>query len=143
MKYFSGVLMLGAALAFGAPALSGETIAPEGAAVYIVSPAGGATLTSPVNVVFGLRGMGVAPAGVEKENTGHHHLLIDAPLPTGTALNEAIVKDAQHLHFGGGQTEALVELPSGKHTLQLLMGDQNHIPHKTPVYSAPVTITVE
>lgn len=143
MKIFTGPLMIAAALFFANPAAAGETPAPEGVKLYIISPADGATLKSPVHVVFGLSGMGVAPAGVEKENTGHHHLLVDAPLPQGEALNEAIAKDAQHLHFGGGQTEAKVELAPGKHTLQLLLGDHNHIPHKTPVASEVVTIIVE
>lgn len=125
------------------PVQAGETPAPDGAKVYFISPADGAKLKSPVQVVFGMRGMGVAPAGVEKENTGHHHLLVDAPLPAGETLNEAIAKDPQHQHFGGGQTEAMLELAPGRHTLQLLLGDHNHIPHKTPVYSAPITITVE
>ena len=143
MKIFTGPLMIAAALFFANPAAAGETPAPEGVKLYIISPADGATLKSPVHVVFGLSGMGVAPAGVEKENTGHHHLLVDAPLPQGEALNEAIAKDAQHLHFGGGQTEAKVELAPGKHTLQLLLGDHNHIPHKAPVASEVVTIIVE
>ncbi len=143
MKYFMRPLMLGVSLLCTAQVQAGETPAPEGAKLYIISPSDGATLKSPVQVVFGLSGMGVAPAGVEKENTGHHHLLVDAALPEGAALNEAIAKDAQHLHFGGGQTEAMVELKPGKHTLQLLLGDHNHIPHKTPVVSAPITLTVE
>ncbi len=143
MKYFMRSLMIGAALLCAAPAQAGETPAPDGAKLYIISPADGAPVASPVQVVFGLRGMGVAPAGVEKANTGHHHLFVDAPLPEGAALNEAIAKDAQHLHFGGGQTEAIVELPPGKHTLQLLLGDHNHIPHKIPVASEVVTITVK
>jgi len=143
MKYFMRPLVIGAILLCAVPAQAGETPAPDGAKLYIISPADGAKLTSPVEVVFGLSGMGVAPAGVEKENTGHHHLLVDAPLPQGEALNEAIAKDAHHLHFGGGQTEAKVELTPGKHTLQLLLGDHNHIPHKTPVASEIVTIMVE
>jgi hypothetical protein len=143
MRNIICLLMIGTALVIGAAAQAGETPAPDGAKLYIISPADGAKLTSPVEVVFGLSGMGVAPAGVEKENTGHHHLLVDAPLPQGEALNEAIAKDAHHLHFGGGQTEAKVELTPGKHTLQLLLGDHNHIPHKTPVASEIVTIMVE
>lgn len=143
MKILMRPLLIGAALLFASPVAAGETPAPDGAKLYIISPADGAKLTSPVKVVFGLSGMGVAPAGVEKENTGHHHLLIDTPLPAGEALNEAIAQDAQHLHFGGGQTEAMVELKPGKHTLQLLLGDHNHIPHKAPVASDVVSITVE
>jgi Domain of unknown function (DUF4399) len=136
-------LLAGAGLWLGLAAQAGETPAPEGAAVYFISPSNGAMVSSPVMVQFGLSGMGVAPAGVAMENTGHHHLLVDAPLPQGAALNEAILKDANHLHFGVGQTEAMIALPPGKHTLQLLLGDHNHIPHQTPVASAPITITVQ
>ena len=94
-----------------------------------------------MTVRFGLKGMGVAPAGIEKENTGHHHLLIDvAELPT---LDEPIPADDNHKHFGGGQTEVTLELPVGSHTLQLLLGDLNHIPHDPPVVSEKVTITVQ
>lgn len=122
---------------------AGETPAPAGAAAYIIAPADGAKVKSPVKVVFGLKGMGIAPAGVEKEHTGHHHLLIDTPLPEGEALDAPLPKDAHHLHFGKGETEAMVELAPGAHTLQLVLGDHNHIPHKSPVVSAPVRITVE
>ena len=118
-----------------------RTPSPEGAAVYIISPADGATIANPVTVRFGLKGMGVAPAGIEKENTGHHHLLIDvAELPT---LDEPIPADDNHKHFGGGQTEVTLELPVGSHTLQLLLGDLNHIPHDPPVVSEKVTVTVQ
>ena len=118
-----------------------RTPSPEGATVYIISPADGATVANPVTVRFGLKGMGVAPAGIEKENTGHHHLLIDvAELPP---LDEPIPADDNHKHFGGGQTEVTLELPVGSHTLQLLLGDLNHIPHDPPVVSEKVTITVQ
>jgi hypothetical protein len=90
-------------------------------------------------VRFGLSGMGVAPAGVEKANTGHHHLLVDTPLP---AMDEPIPNDFNHLHFGAGQTEAKVKLPLGMHTLQLLLGDENHVPHDPPVMSQPVKVLV-
>jgi len=143
MKRMISTLFAAMGLCMGFAAHAGETPAPAEAAVYFISPSNGAVVSSPVMVKFGLSGMGVAPAGVEKENTGHHHLLVDAPLPQGGALNEAILKDANHLHFGGGQTEAMITLPPGKHTLQLLLGDHNHIPHKTPVASAPITITVQ
>lgn len=143
MKNIMRPLMICAILLSAVPVQAGETAAPDGAKVYIISPADGATLSSPVNIVFGLRGLGIAPAGIEMENTGHHHLLIDAPLPKGKALDMALQKDARHMHFGGGQTEAMVELPPGKHTLQLLLGDHNHIPHKNPVVSEVVTIEVK
>lgn len=140
--FFPALLAFGCLLGINATQ-AGETPAPEGAAAYIITPADGAKVTSPVKVVFGLKGMGVAPAGVEKEHTGHHHLLIDTPMPEGEALNEPLPKDAQHLHFGKGETEAMVELAPGAHTLQLLLGDHNHIPHKQPVASKRITITVE
>ena len=108
---------------------------------YIVTPADGATVKNPITVIFGLHNpWGVAPAGTKLENTGHHHLLIDAPLPD---LTQAIPKDDQHRHFGGGQTETTLSLPAGKHRLQLLLGDFGHVPHPTPVVSKPITITVE
>ena len=114
---------------------------PPGADVYIISPAAGETVGSPVLVQFGLRGMGVAPAGVEKAGTGHHHLLIDTDLPSNMGM--PIVADDQHRHFGGGQTETVVELPPGKHTLQLLLGDERHVPLDPPVMSEKIEILVE
>lgn len=122
------------------PALA-VTPAPEGARAYIISPVDGAAVSSPVTVVFGLEGMGVAPAGVEKANTGHHHLLID--VPDVPAAGQPIPADDNHKHFGGGQTQVSVELPPGQHTLQLVLGDQNHVPHEPPVISERITITVE
>jgi hypothetical protein len=116
------------------------TDSAKGAKVYIISPADGATVSSPFKVQFGLSGMGVAPAGVEKENTGHHHLIIDAPLPPA---DEPIPNDEHHKHFGGGQTETMLTLPPGKHTLQLLLADWQHVPHNPPVYSKQITITVK
>ena len=138
--FFPALLAFGCLLGINA-AQAGETPAPEGAAAYIITPADGAKVTSPVKVVFGLKGMGVAPAGVEKEHTGHHHLLIDTPMPTRSASTSSAM--AAHLHFGKGETEAMVELAPGAHTLQLLLGDHNHIPHKQPVASKRITITVE
>ena len=110
-----------------------------GASVYIISPLDGATVTSPVTIQFGLEGMGVAPAGVEKLGTGHHHLIVDAPLP---ALNEPIPADGNHRHFGGGQTQTTIELTPGTHSLQLLLADHYHIPHNPPVHSNIITIEV-
>ncbi|MDH3742105.1 MAG: DUF4399 domain-containing protein [Hyphomicrobiales bacterium] len=125
-----------------APAIadSHRTMAPKDAEVYFISPQDGATVSSPVAIRFGVKGMGLAPAGVEKEKTGHHHLIIDAKLPN---LDEPIPKDNNYRHFGGGQTETSVDLKSGKRTLQLLLGDHNHIPHEPPVKSNVITITVE
>lgn len=136
-------LLLAAALSFVMINLpvSAATPAPEGAQVYIISPQEGAVVSNPVTVTFGLKGMGVAPAGMEKAATGHHHLLIDrAELP---APDMPVPADEQHKHFGGGQTETTLELAPGVHTLQLLMGDMNHVPHEPPVVSDRITITVE
>lgn len=132
--------LLAAALAAVAPAFAGTTPAPEGAEVYFITPTDGATVQSPVVVRFGLRGMGVAPAGVDAPHTGHHHLIVNAPLPP---LDQPVPADAQHIHFGAGQTETRVDLPPGKHELQLLLGDHLHIPHDPPVMSERITITVE
>ena len=117
-----------------------RTPAPTGAEVYFISPEDGATVNSPVLVRFGLRGMGVAPAGIALDKTGHHHLLVDAKaMPP---LDRPIPADEVHRHFGGGQTEVSVELAPGEHTLQLLLGDALHVPHDPPVASKPITITV-
>lgn len=133
------IALLVSTLLFTGPAVA-RTPSPEGAQVYIISPADGDTVSSPVTVKFGLKGMGVAPAGVDKASTGHHHLLIDlANLP---ALDKPLPADANHKHFGGGQTEVTIELSPGKHALQLIMGDNNHIPHEPPVMSEKITITV-
>ena len=93
-----------------------------------------------MKVVFGLEGMTVAPAGDPTPNSGHHHLLVDVAAPD---LGLPIPKDAQHLHFGQAQTEAEITLAPGQHTLQLLLGDSNHVPHNPPLISAPITITVQ
>ena len=112
---------------------------PAGARVYIVSPDNGSYVPTTFTVRFGLEKMGVAPAGVDKPNSGHHHLLIDSELPP---LDKPIPNDENHLHFGAGQTEATVTLPRGRHTLQLLLGDAAHVPHDPPVYSKPVVVYV-
>ena len=112
---------------------------PAGARVYIVSPDNGAYVPTTFTVRFGLEKMGVAPAGVDKPNSGHHHLLIDSELPP---LDKPIPNDENHLHFGAGQTEATVTLPRGRHTLQLLLGDAGHVPHDPPVYSKVVVVYV-
>lgn len=123
------------------PALvGGPTPAPEDAFCYIVWPTDGEVIPGGDFVVlFGLHGMGVAPAGVDKEFTGHHHLLIDTDLPP---LDKEIPNDDHHVHFGRGQTEYQIKLPPGTHTLQLLLGDKDHIPHTPPVMSEKITIRV-
>jgi len=149
MKRFTtlGAGLFSAALLASPLWAGGETAANPEARVYIVNLEDGAQVSSPVKVVFGLSGMGVAPAGTEKENTGHHHLLIDRP-PLGQGedgadeLSYGIPADENHLHFGGGQTETTVELAPGAHTLQLVMGDLGHVPHSTPIVSEVITITV-
>jgi hypothetical protein len=117
----------------------GPTPSPAGAAVYFVDPKDGATIPTKSTVHFGLRNMGVAPAGSDRPNSGHHHLLIDAPVPP---LNEPIPNDFNHLHFGAGQTEAEVTLTPGDHTLQLLLGDKDHVPHNPPVMSDRLRVKV-
>jgi hypothetical protein len=122
-------------------AMAGETPAPANAALYIGWPNDGEVVSSgrPFRVWFGLRNMGVAPKDVKIRNTGHHHLLIDTPLP---AADKEIPSDRNHRHFGAGETETMMELPPGRHTLQLLMGDDKHIPHNPPIHSRKITITV-
>jgi hypothetical protein len=138
----SSLIALAVSLAFGLPANAGETPAPEGVKLYFVGLKDGDTVANPVTIRFGLSGMGVAPAGTEKENTGHHHLIIDEAIE-GEELNEPIPADDNHKHFGGGQTETTLDLPAGTHTLQLVLGDWTHIPHDPPVMSEKITITVE
>ncbi len=128
------------ALASSSAIPEGRTPASSGAEVYIISPKDGATLKNPVVVQFGLRGMGVAPAGVAFDNTGHHHLLIDTDAPAD--MNVPLPASAHIMHFGKGQTETQLTLSPGKHTLQLLFADLNHIPHQPPVISKKITITV-
>ena len=121
----------------GGAATSPRLPAPHDAYVYIGWPLDGATVGTKFKVWFGTRNFGIAPAGVTTKNTGHHHLLIDVPLPP---LDQPIPNDRNHLHFGLGQTETMVELPPGKHTLQLLVGDADHVPHDPPVMSRRITI---
>lgn len=133
---FMSLLVLPVAFATELP----RTSSPADAKVYFISPKNGATVHGPVTVRFGLSGMGVAPAGTVAENTGHHHLLVDAPLPP---LDQPLPKDDKHLHFGKGQTETVLKLAPGKHTLQLVLGDANHIAHEPPVMSEQITIRVK
>lgn len=144
-------ILLGIALCVGLSggvAYAQGNMSAEGAKVYFLNIKNGDTVSSPVKVVFGLFGMGVAPAGTDKGNTGHHHLLIDRP-PFGEGENGAdelknsLPLDDHHMHFGGGQTETVFELSPGQHTLQLVLGDHSHVPHIPPVTSDVITITVE
>jgi hypothetical protein len=134
-------LVLAAAALVSLPALADRTPSPAGAEVYIISPKDGAKLKSPVTVVFGLKGMGIAPAGIKFDNTGHHHLLVDTEVPAD--LSAPLPADEHNVHFGKGQTQASLELKPGKHTLQLLLADALHTPHDPAVISKKITITVE
>ena len=123
------------------PAALTRKPAPAGAMAYIIEPVDGARVASPVRVVFGLKGIGVAPAGVDRNDAGHHHLLVDTGMPSNLAL--PLPNDEQHRHFGGGQTEVELTLPPGRHTLQMVLGDHLHIPHDPPIASSVVTIEVQ
>jgi hypothetical protein len=126
-----------------APAAAGAAStrkpAPKDARVYFVGLQNGSVVRPQVTIHFGLVNMGVAPAGVDNPNTGHHHLLIDAKVPN---LDLPIPNDFNHLHFGGGQTGATVTLPYGKHTLRLLFADENHVPHNPPIMSEEISVVV-
>ncbi len=143
MKYIAFLI----AILTAGMAVAGDTPSPEGAKVYFINIENGATVSSPVKVQMGLSGMGVAPAGTEKENTGHHHIFINRP-PLGEGAEDAellengVPTDDNRKHFGGGQTEVMLDLPSGTHTLQLVLGDEFHVPHNPPVVSEVITITV-
>lgn len=134
---FAALALIGGAQASVSHA---ATPAPENAQVYFIWPQDGTVINGgKFWVRMGLRNMGVAPKGVNLPNVGHHHLLIDAGQ---LAMNEPIPSDRNHLHFGAGETEARIELPPGKHTLQLMLGDRDHVPHDPPVQSKKITITV-
>jgi hypothetical protein len=129
-----------ASSAYSQPAQTGgPTPSPPGAKVEFIDLKDGAVIGPKTTIRFGLNGMGVAPAGTKKANTGHFHLLIDTDLPP---LQEPIPNDENHLHFGGGQTETTLTLPTGRHSLQLLLGDAFHLPHEPPVYSNPIVVYV-
>ena len=123
--------------ATAAPAAPANPAAPQ---LYFIWPYDGTVISGgKFWVRMGLRNMGIAPKGANVPNTGHHHVLIDTELPS---MTEPIPSDRSHLHFGAGETEARIELPPGRHTLQLLLGDMNHLPHKPPVLSKKITVTV-
>jgi len=135
------VLLAMAVLAAASHALAQvpKTASPAGAKVYFIEPKNGAKVKAPVKVVMGLSGMGIAPAGTDAADTGHHHVLIDVD---AGSMDAPIPVDDTHKHFGKGQTETKLDLAPGKHTLQLVLGDKNHIPHNPPVVSDKITITV-
>ncbi len=147
--YDNMIKPLGLTIALGLLAISATTPvaaqdfrqpSPAGAALYFIEPKNGAEITGPVTVKFGLTGMGVAPAGVEKKDTGHHHILVNQKLTDPMA---PLPMDDKHRHFGAGQTETKLTLPAGTHTLQLILGDHNHIPHNPLVASEIITVTVK
>jgi len=141
-SYIVAALVLSTPFLVGSVALAQErTPSPAGAEVYIISPKDGATVHNPVLVQFGVKGMGIAPAGVKYDNTGHHHLLIDTDPPSDQST--PLPATDKIVHFGKGQTETTLNLTPGKHTLQLLFADANHIPHSPPVISKKITITVK
>jgi hypothetical protein len=145
MKRFAGttlsVLAFLAATAVATPPAAADERKPmpDNAREYIIWPADGQVVQTKFWIRMGLSGAGIAPAGVEKKYTGHHHLLIDVDLPP---FDAPIPNDKNHLHFGKGLTEARIELPPGKHTLQLLLGDDAHVPHQPALYSKKITVTV-
>jgi Domain of unknown function (DUF4399) len=147
MKHLlSAALIIG--LAGAGIAFAGPTSSTPDAKVFFDGLKNGDTVSGPFKVVFGLSGMEIAPAGTDKPNTGHHHLLIDRPEigkgADGAAEFDAnILSDEKNIHFGKGQTETMLELPPGPHTLQLVLGDKDHIPHNPPVVSEVITITVK
>lgn len=140
-KCLSIALVVISSAAFGYYQIQ-RTKAPKGAKVYIVSPADGAVVSSPVKVIFGLDGMGVAPAGIKFDKTGHHHILVDIDAKSVNMSLPIPVSD-HHVHFGGGQTQTTLTLTPGKHSLQLLLGDELHVPHDPVIESEKITITVK
>ena len=135
-------ILLGLALFPQAHATDPRATAPADARAYIITPIDGQRVETTFIVRFGLSGMGVAPAGVERDNTGHHHLLIDTDVST-LDLGMPLPATDKIRHFGGGQTETVVELPPGQHTLQLLLGNHLHVPHEPAVLSDRITVNVE
>jgi hypothetical protein len=129
-----------AEMAAAEPAKLARTTSAEGANVFFITPADGATVANPISIEFGIAGMDVVKAGNDQPNSGHHHLLIDADLPD---LGLPIPADEHHVHFGDGSTSTQISLPPGEHKLQMLLGDHLHIPHNPPLTSAQITITVE
>ena len=141
-----GTYHLYRALLAGAGAASADTAQshwPKDAKVFFVAPKNGATVTGPVKVVMGVKGIEIAPAGTDKPATGHHHILVDADLPKGERAKSPLPADENVKHFGKGQTETELTLAPGKHTLQLVVGDGNHVPYDPALASRKITITVK
>jgi len=133
---------LGIALLAGMAFAQDRTPAANGAEVYLIAPQDGAKIHGPVTVRFGLKGMGIAPAGVKFDNTGHHHLLIDTDF-SDVKLEAPLPMTDKIVHFGKGQTETTLTLTPGKHTLELLFADSSHVSFDPPLHSKKITITVD
>ncbi|HKZ96885.1 MAG TPA: DUF4399 domain-containing protein [Hyphomicrobiaceae bacterium] len=140
MKPVIAALLIALSLAGCGPAAEKRTPSPAGAKVFFIEPMNGAAVSSPVTVTFGIEGMEIVPAGTERPDSGHHHVLVDTKLAD---FASPIPADDNHIHLGKGQSEATLELEPGQHTLQLVLGDANHIPHAPPVQSEVITITVK
>jgi hypothetical protein len=143
MKHTGFLGGLGLLLLAGHGANAADAYWPADAKVYFVEPQAGAVVSGPVKVVMGVKGIEIAPAGTEKPATGHHHILIDTDVPTGEAAENPLPADDNVKHFGKGQTEATLTLSPGLHTLQLAVGDGNHVPHDPALKSEKITITVK
>jgi hypothetical protein len=135
-------LVLGASLLAAMALAQDRPTAAAAAEVYLIAPRGGAKIHGPVTVQFGLKGMGIAPAGIKFDNTGHHHLLIDTDL-SELKLDAPLPATDKIVHFGKGQTETTLMLPPGKHTLELLFADYQHLSFNPPLHSKKITITVD
>src|ERR1700744_4651780 len=136
------LLALGASVLAVAAFAQDRQPAPAGAEVYFIAPSNGATVQGPVTVKFGLKGMGIAPAGIKFDNTGHHHLLVDTDLGD-LKLDAPLPATDKVLHFGKGQTETTVTLAPGKHTLELVFADYQHMSFDPPLHSKKITVTVK
>lgn len=140
LSLLSGILLVFAQHEHKAPVGLPKTPSPEGARTYIISPSNGETVPKTFTVKFGLHGMGIAPAGIKFDDTGHHHLLVDVDkMPD---LNMPLPATDKIIHFGKGQTETRITLEPGKHTLRLVLGDYLHIAHDPPVVSKQITVNV-
>jgi hypothetical protein len=143
MKRSTFLACFGVLLWAGPGAKAADGYWPADAKVFFVEPQAGAVVTGEVKVVMGVKGIEVAPAGTEKPATGHHHILIDTDVPAGEAAQNALPVNDNVKHFGKGQTEATLTLSPGTHTLQLAVGDGNHVPHEPALKSEKITITVK
>ncbi len=143
MKQYVGLIAaLGLSVLTGQAAFA-DAQWPAGAKVFFIEPKNGAEISGPVKVVMGVKGIDIAPAGTDTPHTGHHHILIDTDVPTGENALKPLPADDHTKHFGKGQTETTLTLAPGKHTLQLVVGDGNHIPHDPALASEKITITVK